>query len=279
MSFHLIARPRNGWLALAELALLIALFVGVQFLIVVAAGLINPELFIEFADADAAGPNDVFIIALSIIAPFVAAWIAQRNPAGLVSVANRVRWDYVGVAAAVAVPVYGVLLVVDGISGGWTVTTSTLALVVAMVLVVPVQAATEEFVFRAAIPQIVGNWLRPAWVAYGAGVLPFVFLHIYNIIGLVDIFIFALCAAYLTWRSNGIEQAVVLHAASNTFVFITQALRPDLVVTTDISWGETALSAGLTVGVTAGIAWLTRAKLPGSSASATPAPALIQHGE
>ena len=274
MSFHLIARPRNGWLALAELALLIALFVGVQFLIVIAAGLINPELFIEFADADAAGPNDVFIIA-----PFVAAWIAQRSPAGLVSVANRVRWRYVGVAAAVAVPVYGVLLVVDGISGGWTVTTSTLALVVAMVLVVPVQAATEEFVFRAAIPQIVGNWLRPAWVAYGAGVLPFVFLHLYNVIGLVDIFIFALCAAYLTWRSNGIEQAVVLHAASNTFVFITQALRPDLVVTTDISWGETALSAGLTVGVTAGIAWLTRAKLPGPSESATPAPALVQHGE
>lgn len=265
MTFHLMARPRSGWLALAELVLLIVLFVSVQFFLVLALGFAHPEFLQEFAEADSAGPNDVFIIALTIIAPFLAAWITRRNPAGLVSVDNRVRWRYVGLAAVVAVPAYVALLVFDGLSGGWTVTRSTMALVVAMVLVVPVQAASEEFMFRAAVPQIVGNWLRPAWVAYGAGVLPFVFLHIYNIIGLVDIFIFALCAAYLTWRTDGIEQATVLHAASNTFVFTTQALRPDMVVSTDITWAETALSAGLTVGVTIGIVLLTRAKQPAAA--------------
>ena len=260
MTFHLMARPRGGWLALAELALLIAIFIFINFAAVLAFGIADPEWLNAFMEDDAARPADVYIIAFSIAAPLLAAWIARRNPAGLISVESRVRWRYVGLAAAVAVPVFGAIAVYDALQGGLTVNTSTLAVAIAMVFVVPVQSATEELMFRAALPQIVGNWLKPAWVAYGASVLPFVFMHLYNLIGLVDIFIFAVCAAYLTWRSGGIEQATVLHAASNTYVFVFQALRPDVVPTTEVSWADTALFSSLTIGVTVGIALLTRAK-------------------
>lgn len=253
--FHLLTRPRSGWLALGELALVAVFFTVFQFAIVMAFGIAQPELLMENVTSDAAGLFDVFVIALALPAPFLAARICGRNPAELVSVARRFRWDVVGRALIVVLPVYAVVMLVNALSGDLTLTPQTLVTAAMFVLVVPIQAATEEFVFRGALPQIFGTWFRSPWVAYGLAVLPFVLLHIYNFAGLVNIAVVAVCFAYLTWRSGGLEQAIVLHAVANTSVFVMQALRPDEVVSTDIPWTTVGLDVALTIALTAAISY------------------------
>lgn len=250
--FHLVARGRNPWLGLAELVLLAVLFLAFQ----VAAVLVliftsDPGSLL----IDESSVLDVFALAATVAAPFLAAWITRRDPQLLLSVAGRVRWPIVGRAALIAVPVYTVMLLLDITAGEAVFTPATVVIAVAYVLVVPVQAAAEELLFRAALPQIVGQWVRSPWVAYGVAVVPFVALHIYNWIGLVDIAVFAVCAAWLTWRTGGIEAAVVLHAASNIAVFVSEALHPQDPILVDAAWSDVIPSIVLTVVLTVAIGW------------------------
>ena len=249
-----MARPRSGWKALAELVLLAVAFIGMQVLAVVALGLIDPGAVEESVSTGGAGAFDIFAIALSLPAAFAAARLTGRDPGSLLSVERRLRWSLVGRALAVAAPVYAVVAAADLASGGVTLTTGTLVTAAVLLAVVPLQAAAEEAVFRGALPQIVGNCVRSPWLAYGAASAPFVALHIYNWIGLLDVLVICLCLSYLTWRSGGLEQAIVVHACSNLSVFIPQALRPDVLPTTDIGWAEGLGTALLTVAVTAAVA-------------------------
>lgn len=254
MPHYLMARPRSGWKALAELALLVVFFLAFEVIAVIAFDAIDPGSAESAASAHAAGLYDTFVIALALPAAFLAARASGRDPAGLISVQRRVRWPLVWRALAVAVLVYAVVIAIDAADGGLTFSARTLTVAAAYLLVVPVQAACEETVFRAALPQIIGNWVRSPWVAYGLAAIPFVALHTYNWVGMAGVLVICLCMTYLTWRSGGIEQAVVVHACSNLSVFLTQALRPDEVVSTDISWAEGLATALVTVAVTAGVA-------------------------
>ena len=77
-------------------------------------------------------------------------------------------------------------------------------------LIVPFQAAAEEFAFRALPMQVFGAWLRnPFWGI----LLPlplFVVAHDYNAAGLLGVAAFALAAGVLVWRTGGIEAAIGL---------------------------------------------------------------------
>lgn len=88
-----------------------------------------------------------------------------------------------------------------------------------IVVVVPFQAAAEEFVFRGYLMQAVGRWLRhPAW----AIVLPvplFVLGHTYDPLGQTAVGLFALAAGWLTWRTGGLEAAIALHIVNNVVAF------------------------------------------------------------
>lgn len=254
MPHYLIARPRGGLKALAELVLLVAFFVTLEVAGVLILGAIDPGSAEGAATAHAAGIFDTFVIAIALPAAFLAARASGRDPAGLISVERKIRWPLVWRALAVAVPVYAVVIAIDAADGGLTFSASTLATAAAFLFSVPVQAACEETIFRAALPQIVGNWVRSPWVAYGLAAIPFVALHTYNWVGLTDVLVICLCVSYLTWRSGGIEQAVVVHACSNLSVFLMQALRPNEVVTTDITWAEGLATALITVAATAGVA-------------------------
>lgn len=242
MQFHLLARPRRWWVSLIELALVAALFFG---LLTAAVALLS-------ATGDDADVLELLSLALVLPAPFLAAWLTRRNPNALLSVEYRIRWPIVGRAALVAVPLYGLLAGVMFFSAEAVVTAQTVALACVYLLIVPFQAAMEELVFRAALPQIVGAWVRSPWVAYGAAIPPFVFLHVYNWIGLTDIFVFAVCASYLTWRTGGIEAATVLHAAGNLQIYLLIPFFPDdLTETTDLDWGSVAFTITLTLVATA----------------------------
>ena len=97
-------------------------------------------------------------------------------------------------------------------------------LLVMAVLLTPGQAAAEEYVFRGWVMQNVG-----AYVAR-----PLVALVVSTVIGaaafaaahgspdpwvLADLGLFAVVASMLTWRTGGLEAAIVMHTVNNLGVF------------------------------------------------------------
>ena len=61
-------------------------------------------------------------------------------------------------------------------------------------------------------------------------------LHGYDAVGLVDIALFAACAAYLAWKSGGLELPVLLHVSNNLFIGLITPFVPDA-----LAQGETEL--------------------------------------
>ena len=247
--FHLLARGRKHWLSIAELVLVPVFFVALQIGFFILFMLVHEE------DSEML---DIFILAATVPAAFWAAWITRRDPTALLSVANRVRWPLVWRSLLVAAPAYAAVFAVEATAEDAVISASTITAALFFVLVVPLQAASEELVFRGALPQIAGTWLRSPWLAYALPIPAFVALHAYNWIGLIDIFCFAVFASYLTWLTNGLEAAIVLHATSNISVFAAQALHPDEPPPTEIAWQDATISVLFTLAVTVAIVLMLR---------------------
>ena len=248
MQFHLMARPRRWWVPPIEAIILAALFLGLTIVAVVVLLALGGEESEAF---------DVFVMALILPVPFLAAWLTRRDPTQLLSVERRIRWPVIARSALVAVPMALLVFAYEMRAGGEAVfTTETIVLACLFVLVTPLQAASEELLFRAALPQIAGSWVRSPWVAYGLAILPFVYFHYYNWIGLIDIFIFAACMSFLTWRTGGVEAAIALHAANNIGVFAAGAFFPGRVPAVDIDWPTAAFYISVIVTATALTGWL-----------------------
>ena len=100
--------------------------------------------------------------------------------------------------------------------GGFTADPATyLVSLVIILLVVPFQAAAEEYVFRGVLFQAIGSWLRWVPVALVVTTVIFASLHIYEIWGLLDVATFGVAAIILTWRTGGLEAAIALHVVNN----------------------------------------------------------------
>lgn len=99
-----------------------------------------------------------------------------------------------------------------------------LAMLIAFVLLVPFQATAEEIVFRGLAMNVIGAWLRhPAW----AVLIPvpfFVFGHIYDLPGLIDVGIFAVIVGTLTIITGGLEAGIAFHIINNLFAFVLGVL-------------------------------------------------------
>lgn len=177
----------------------------------------------------------VFLFALGTIALMLPAlWLATlllgSRPVGLLSsVAGRIRWSWLArcipLGLAVFIGIFAIeLFAVDPLLRSAlpapSITASTVVLVILALLITPLQATAEEYVFRGYLGQTVGGWLKhPAW----AILLPvplFVIGHDYDLWGLADVAVFAIAAGYLTWRTGGLEAAIVAHVVNNTLLFL-----------------------------------------------------------
>ena len=219
------------------------------------------DLFDETSSDPLAFLVQVLFIAAWLPAPFIAARVLGRKPGALSSIEGHFRWGVAGRAFVVVGVIYGAQVLLDALlfgTGDLSLSPREWMLLAAFVVVVPLQAAAEEYVFRASLPQILGQWISPGWICYGLPAAVFVALHLYNWIGLLDIAIFALCAALLTWHTRGVEAAVVLHAVSNTIVFSYGTLGLTDPGETEIPLPQTAVSALLTIGTTALLMWVLR---------------------
>ena len=91
----------------------------------------------------------------------------------------------------------------------------TVAGVVVLLVMVPLQAAGEEFVFRGLIMQSIGAWTKLPALAIAASSCIFVVFHSYDAFGAASVLVAGLACAVVTWYSRGLEAAIALHAANN----------------------------------------------------------------
>lgn len=184
------------------------------------------------------------VVVLLSIAPVLflvqgtAALVQRRRPGTLSSVAGRLRWPWLlsclGVALVAMVlgqVTQAVALTLSGQSAdmfGWAGWSVFLPALVVLVVLVPFQAAAEEYVFRGWFVQAVGAHVRnPAWSILLGSAL-FMSLHGYSWAGLVDVFGFGVVMGFLTVRTGGLEAGIALHVLNNMVAFGVSAAAGNL---------------------------------------------------
>lgn len=155
--------------------------------------------------------------------------IAFGTPVGYTaSVAGRFRLRWAARCALVVLPIWGALMVVLYFSGQFDTPRpqTWFTLVIMVVLLIPFQAAGEEFFFRGFVMQVFGSWFRNRWLALiipGIVSIPlFAAAHgSFNGWVFADLAVSATAWVYLTWRTGGLEAGVAVHAVNNCTLMIT----------------------------------------------------------
>ena len=154
------------------------------------------------------------------------AFFGQRG-GWLSSVTGRFRWGVLGRGALVALPFWAAFLVLTLAGAPEPVRTPTgtyLALLVIVVLTTPLQAAGEEYGARGLITRGAGSWFASPRTALLVGMLlsagVFTLAHGAGDPWLIGFyFAFAVVQSLITWRTGGLELAVLLHTANNLVAF------------------------------------------------------------
>lgn len=253
LAFHRLDRARahrpRWWRPLAIAAVAAALYVAMIVVIMVplvVVALMNPGLSPAFEmlergevpSFEVADPTGFLLLIVPLILMIPALLAASRMLGGrgvglLLSVTGRIRWGWLGRSLLVALAVYAVqtaislaLAAVTGESIQADATQPGLWLMVLLiVLLVPLQSAAEEYVFRGFLMQAIGTWLKHPLFPILLPIPLFVFGHLYDVWGLLSVAVFAVAAAWLVWRTGGLESAIALHAVNNVSVFLLGAFR------------------------------------------------------
>ena len=302
LAFHrlVFARRRSGWwtpLAVAGLgfAFYVALTV-VVLVIVFAVASVDPTVLdrmLALSENPSIDTRDPFLlllllgtIVLMLPCYVLASLIVNGRRVGLVSsAAGRLRWRWMLVCGLVALVLYGAFALISLVLPGAASTGEAapnpqwvVSLVLILVLV-PFQSAAEEYVFRGFLMQAIGRWLRhPAW----AILLPvplFVMGHLYDVLGQINVGLFAVAAGWLAWRTGGLEAAIALHVVNNLSGFLLSLAAGTDPSESDVgavSFVSSLLLMGLYVGI---VEWLLRRRAARGDALPrtlvlTPAPAL-----
>lgn len=176
------------------------------------------------------GINLLAIAAVLPIVYGVVAWIQRRPPGTLSSVTGRLRWRWMAWCAAVAIGAVvlgqGAVAVAYVVTGedlgdlfGWVGWERFLPALAVTLLLVPFQAAAEEYVFRGWLLQAFGAFLSNPWPGILLSAAGFTAVHAYIDWGIVDVFAFGALMGWLAVRTGGLEAAIALHVANNVLAF------------------------------------------------------------
>jgi membrane protease YdiL (CAAX protease family) len=166
------------------------------------------------------------MIALGLLIPWsmlIQRWLYGVPGASLHSVTSRFRFDLLGKSLLVLGPAWLIANALAALTpveeSPWS-QTDLIALFIATMLLTPLQSAGEEYGVHGLIFRVIGSWTRNPRAGLVAGVLVssalFTALH-----GATDPYIivwyFVLWTglAIITWRTGGLEIAVMLHAVLN----------------------------------------------------------------
>ncbi len=223
-------------------------------------------------------------IALLLPAAQVAVVWVQRRPAGSVaSVLGRLRWRWLllcllpGAAAPVITLGVGSVQLADtGDAGAWAGWRPFLTGTAVLLLVVPVQAAAEEYAFRGYLLQAVGAFLRRPWVPIAVQAVLFAAMHGWGTPwGFADLVVFGVLAGYLTVRTGGLEAAIALHVANNVAATVAAVALGQLTLdetAADMPWQMVAVDVPVLVAFTLVVSWLAGKRGIAAVAPAGPAP-------
>ena len=169
-------------------------------------------------------------IALMLPALILATVIMGPRPLGLLSsVTGRLRWRWMLRTVVPALIAFGAsfalyLLVLPPLFGdpipAPNLDSDAVLMLAIILLLVPLQSTAEEYVFRGYLMQLLGGWLKHPAFAILLPVPLFMLGHLYDIWGLLDVGVFAVFAAWLTWRTGGLEAAIVAHVINNATIFV-----------------------------------------------------------
>ncbi len=228
------------------------------------------------------------IIAVLLPMCLLAARWVQRRPAGtLSSVTGRLRWRWL----LTCLPVAGVAIVLwlgaglslaaatgvdtglDDPLAGWGPFAASMAV---LVLVVPLQAAAEEYATRGWLLQALGAWFRRPWVPIAAQALVFAALHGWGTPwGFADLLAFGVLAGWLTVRTGGLEAAIALHVLNNLVSGGLAAAYDQLTLdetAADMPWQLAVVDLPVLLGYAAVVLWLARRRNLATRTAAAPEP-------
>lgn len=284
LAFHrlVFARRRSGWwtpFAVGALGIILyLLMVLVVALAAILVALSNDDaaqalnrVLDEPGALDVTNPLSLLIglgsVALLLPAYLLASLIVNGRRLGFVSaVFGRLRWRWLlvcsglGVAVALVVTLVTALLPAEDPGAQLTPPTGGalwLSLLV-VVLVVPVQATAEEYVFRGYLMQSIGRWLRHPLFAILLPVPLFVIGHLYDPVGQAGVALFAIAAGWLTWRTGGLEAAIAVHIVNNLLAFVTGIVAGSDPAATDVGWVSFATSVLLLGGYCLAVEYVLR---------------------
>lgn len=151
-----------------------------------------------------------------------------QRPRWIHSVAGRFRWRVLGRGALIVLPVWGLyvllsLLVAPEAPGAGLSRESVLLLVIVL-LTTPLQAAGEEYGARGLLTRAAASWVAEPRVALVVGtVLSSAIFMLAHGAGdpwlIVFYFLFGVGLSLVTWRTGGLEVAVLIHTVNNMVAF------------------------------------------------------------
>ncbi|WP_131732998.1 CPBP family intramembrane glutamic endopeptidase [Actinomadura formosensis] len=262
--FHQVARneAHRWWRPLVGSLAILVIGMGLAILLMLVGAIVQAVVTGDAPDTGT-GVDSIFgnktadlafnlgSLALFLPVALGVAWLVQRRrPGTLSSVEGRLRWRWMlvcsGLAVLFCVVSYGTSIVaalaLDEQSSGaehWVGWGRFLAPAIVIVLLVPFQAAAEEYVFRGWLLQAVGactlenargrvgrafsTVFRTPWPGIVVGSALFTAGHGYTSWGILDIFLFGAIAAWLAVRTGGLESSIALHVFNNLMAFLLPA--------------------------------------------------------
>lgn len=174
-------------------------------------------------------------------------WLYGVKGASLHSVVAAFRRAVLGRAILFLAPLWAVYMAVlsalePSATASWAVA-DLLFMFAVIIVIVPLQSAGEEYGYRGLIFRVAASWGRGPRSALALGVVVsavlFATIHLSTDIWLnLQYLAVGTAFALITWRTGGIETAVVLHAANNVFgLLLALVLHADLGASTDRSSG------------------------------------------
>jgi len=224
-------------------------------------------------------------LAVAIPVVLLVSWAVNRlAPGWVVSVVRgfRVRWFLESAACALVAlaATLVVSLVVPSYPGDTTIsshhnafTSTTLAFALVVLLLTPLQAAGEEFLFRGYLTQAFGSLFGRRWVAVVLPAVLFTLAHSQSstisgsaFLGqpysaLVDRLAFGLVSGVLVIATGGLEAGIAMHALNNYLAFglalafgnMTAALNPS-----GSSWWDLPVTMTQSLVFLGLVVWLAR---------------------
>jgi uncharacterized protein len=224
------------------------------------------------------------MISLALLIPWsmlIQRWLYGVPGASLHSVTSRFRFDLFGKSLLVLGPAWLVANALPALTPAerfpWS-NADLIALFLATALFTPLQSAGEEYGVRGLIFRVVGSWSRNPRTGLVTGVLvsSALFTAVHGATDpyiIVWYFVLWTALAVITWRTGGLEIAVLLHAVLNTFTFLLAlVLQVDLgTATQDRSAGTGSpyllIPTATVMAITAVVWWCTRKAGPARTTS------------